>query len=331
MKMRLVRCLIIVLAFQNMACSGGSSKGASLSDASTVTDVGESEGLNGSADIVQDDVVGDVVDFTDEGSVIPLPDIQILAVPAGHSKLGSVFSKYVNIFGVHIFATADTSDHKVLHAAHVMAQYLDNNEDGTPDYPAVVFELNKHNATLLMTRTEADFEKLNPEKLLFPEYEASQLLFGEETRPEGSSSDHGFDATLEEVLHLITAVGFASAKPVTFGEQPGSTLAKCMDLARGGQFMSIPNPYPTGAWYHYDDWTCDYRCMVTEYFYWALTSMMGAQDYPGRAQEIANEWELPTRALVESGDPCIFELFTDPQFQVPSVLPDGTYGAGSNL
>jgi hypothetical protein len=177
-----------------------------------------------------------------------------------------------------------------------------------------------------MTRTENDFENLNPEKLLFPEYEASQLLFDEETRPEGSSASQGFDATLEEVLHLVTALGYAPAHPETFGEQPGSVLADCMDLARGGQFTSIPNPYPAEAWYHYDDFTCDYRCMVTEYFYWALTSLLGAQNYSGRPQQIAVEWELPTPELLQSGDPCVYGLLTHPDFKVPSVLPDGSYG-----
>jgi hypothetical protein len=315
-KMTLLRGLLLLLAFQNMACSGGTSKDDVLVEAP-----------DGSSDLVQQEVVDDVFEGAEEGGPISLPVLQIEDVPGEHAKLGSVFTKYVNIFGIHIFATADTSDHKVLHAAHVMAQYLDNDEDGTPDHPGVVSELVKHNATLLMTRTQADFEKLNPEKLLFPEYEASQLLFGEETRPEGSSSENGFDATLEEVLHLITSIGFASAKPVAFGEQQGSTIAKCMDLARGGQFLSIPDPYPSEAWYHYDDWTCDYRCMVTEYFYWALTSLLGAQDYPGRAQAIANEWELPTPALVESGDPCVYELLMDPLSHVPSVLPDGSYGS----
>ena len=34
------------------------------------------------------------------------------------------FSKYVSVFGVHIFATPDARDEKLLHAAKVMAEYL---------------------------------------------------------------------------------------------------------------------------------------------------------------------------------------------------------------
>ena len=48
------------------------------------------------------------------------------------------FSKYVSVFGVHIFATPDARDEKLLHAAKVMAEYLDNDSDGVPENMLVV-------------------------------------------------------------------------------------------------------------------------------------------------------------------------------------------------
>ena len=89
------------------------------------------------------------------------------------------------------------------------------------------------------------------------------------------------------------------------------------------RFTSTPNNYPEEAWNHYDDTTCEYNCMVTEYMYWALTSLLGAQE--NRANEINNEWELNTPELLEESDLLIFNLLTNPQYNFPAVLPDGTY------
>ena len=124
-------------------------------------------------------------------------------------------------------------------------------------------------------------------------------------------------------MHIITHAGYAAVYPEVFGEQIGSDLGNAMDIARGGQFTSIPNSYPTEAWYTYDDSTCDYNCMATEYIYWALTSILGAQE--NRLNEIGQEWKLNTKTKVETQDPAIYQLLTDPQYKFPTVLPDGTY------
>ena len=102
-----------------------------------------------------------------------------------------------------------------------------------------------------------------------------------------------------------------------------------MDIARGGQFTSIPASYPSGAWYTYDDDSCDYACQVTEYVFWALTSILGAHE--NRLDEIDNEWLLNTAAKVQQTDTAIYTLLTDPQYHFPTVLPDGQYnGQTSN-
>ena len=133
-----------------------------------------------------------------------------------------------------------------------------------------------------------------------------------------------FDASLEEVLHIINNAGHSAAYPSAFGQNVGSDLANAMDIARGGQFMTIPNPYTANAWYTYDDQTCDYaNCQTIEYLYWAITSMLGAQE--NRLNEIDNEWRLNTRQKVEDTDTAIFTLLTNPIYKIPTVLPDGTY------
>ncbi|MBT7852995.1 MAG: hypothetical protein HN675_06710, partial [Opitutae bacterium] len=244
------------------------------------------------------------------------------------SILRSAFSKYINVFGVNVIGTSSVSDSKIIHAATVMAEYLDNNEDGQPDSIPLVEKLVGQNATLLLGANESQTDNLDFDALERAGYTALQALFDDETRP-GGSGPEGFDATLEEVLHLISSSGVALVYPDVFGEMSGSLLANAMDKARGGQFMSPPSAYPSDSWYHYDDETCDYGCMVTEYFYWALTSILGAQDYPGRAEEISNEWEANTRALVQSKDPDVYSLLTDSAYNLPTVLPDGIYNPTS--
>ena len=63
--------------------------------------------------------------------------------------------------------------------------------------------------------------------------------------------------------------------------------------------------------------------MITEYFYWTMTSILGAQE--DRGGEISREWELHTKELVMEKDPDIYALLTDPQYKLPTVLPDGNY------
>lgn len=241
-----------------------------------------------------------------ELQVEPLPG----DAPAGFSQF---FTKYVDVLGVGVYATSGTQDAKVLRVANVIAQYIDNDEDGVADDPAVLTFMVEHNAAMIMWPTFQQFENSDffdsiPERSA----EFLQDCMGEETHPDWEET-HNFDAALEECLHLVTFAGYSRVYPSVFGEFAGSQISNAMD-------QNIANGY-----YHYDDPTCDYECLATEYFYWALTSMLGAQDAPWRAAEIANEWELPSRALVEQLDPMVYSILNDPQWNVPQILPDGSY------
>ena len=153
---------------------------------------------------------------------------------------------------------------------------------------------------------------------------ALQDLYASETHPGGAALGI-FDASLEEVLHLVSSAGWSAAYPAVFGNQPGTTVANAMDIARGGFFEEVPAQYPEEAWYHYDDVTCDYGCMAVEYLYWSLTSHLGGQDFPGRCEEIAVEWEPCTAADFAVTDVAMHALLTSPDYRLPTVLPDGQY------
>ena len=258
----------------------------------------------------------------DASCVEKIPALTYESEDGGITALEQAFSKKTSVFGIPIYVTEQTPDEAMLHAANVMAQYLDNDEDGQPDNALVVEHMLEQGATLIMTKDEAEIETLF-EKI--PESEALQDLYASEVVIAGA--DGGFDATIEEVLHLITHVGYAGVYPEVFGEVIGSDIANAMDTARGGQFKTIPTSYPDTAWYTYDDETCNYSCMVTEYVYWSLTSILGAQAGDERLAQINNEWQLNTLEKVQSKDLTVHALLTNAEYGLATSLPDGDYSA----
>lgn len=231
------------------------------------------------------------------------------------------FNRKVEVFEIPIYAVSEVEDRKLLHAANIMAQYLDNDEDGVIDNMTIYNSMISNNAFLFMWNSESDFEDFNPPN----GFTVGQDLGNDETIPEWHTNGHTgqFDAAIEEVWHIITNGGHERAYPEVFSSQSGSEISAAMDVARGGNFQNPPANYPADAWYTYDDPTCDYNCQVGEYLYWVMTSMLGAQE--NRLDEIGNEWQLNTRELVEMTDPTAFTIFTNPAYRMPTVLPDGTY------
>jgi hypothetical protein len=273
-----------------------------------------------------------------EGGTVVLA-LMLWVTLGGTARAQNPFTQHIKVFDLDVYATTSTPADKVVHAAGVFAQYLDNDEDGVPDNQLVYDELVAAGGFVAMKATEDEYG--DDWYLVVETYipnEATRRwaeLYGEETNPDAIVDGvvvGPFDYAWEEILHLITDSGYAEAYPSVFGWWPGTDLANAMDIARGGHFENPvipPGGYPEEAWYHYDDYTCDYGCMNTEYIYWALTSILGAQAYPGRPEWIFNEWELSTKELVESTDTTIYALLTDPQYKFPTILPDGHYDPNS--
>ena len=260
-----------------------------------------------------------------DATVVGENGIAIRELPPAVGGLVGAFDQYVNVFGVHIVATDGVPRDRLLHAANVMAQYLDNDRNSLPDDPMVVEQMVAHDAVIIMPATQSDalllYLKL-PLHIL--RAGVGQELYGEETVPPGQAGTFGrFDASLEEILHLIQNTGYAQAYPETFDSTHESELLRLSDQARGGTFDVPPVTYPAEAWYHYDDETCDRACNADEYFYWALTTLLGGQ--ADRCDEIAREWEPCTAEQLRKVDPEIVALLTDPQWKLPTELPDGSY------
>lgn len=240
------------------------------------------------------------------------------SVSAQDSERRTSFTKKVEVFGLYIYASSTTGDDKLLHAASILAEYIDNDEDGKPDNPKIMQALLKGKGAIVMRKTEGE-RTTGPRP-------RGQGLYGEETIPDARAQGR-FDASLEEILHMVSDVGWAGAYPSVFDRMPGTEISNAMDLARGGRFHEVPSQYPEDAWYSYDDETCDYDCQNSEYIYWALTSILGGQDYPGRLEQIGREWKLNTREKVKEKDPAVYAIMTNPEYKLPTILPDGKYKA----
>ena len=132
-------------------------------------------------------------------------------------RLGS-FNRKVVVFGIDIYAVAAVEKSKLLHAANVMAQYLDNDEDGNVDDQAVLDKMTENKAFLVMWSRESDLN-IDP-----PSDRIGQDLGNDETTP--SYVDNGktgrFDASLEEVRHIINNAGHSFTYPQVFGQNQGS-------------------------------------------------------------------------------------------------------------
>jgi len=252
-----------------------------------------------------------------------------------HPAFG-IFSKYVNVLGcIHIYAESNISDEKVLHVASVAAELLDNNEDGTVDDLLIEASLIELNTIMPVFQSENGnsidtfFDNLGDDGC------TGAVLFRNEIDP-NQPGYWGSDATVEEVLHTINSCGHVEVYPSLYALEPNSSyLTAAMDIARGGQFITMPNSYPDEAWYHYDDWTCEYDCMAMEYLYWCIVTYMGILSDAQTCAGISNEWEPCTPELFESTDTLMFNLVNDTENMLPQLAPDGNYcpanvGIGKN-
>ena len=127
-----------------------------------------------------------------------------------HSDQGfSSTNRKVSVFGIDIYAVSEVKDEKLLHAANVLAQYLDNNEDGNVDNTIVHNMMIENKAFIIMWKNDNDLD-IDP-----PNDRIGQDLGDDETNPNFviNNKQGQFDASLEEIWHIISHSGYAYAYP----------------------------------------------------------------------------------------------------------------------
>jgi len=75
---------------------------------------------------------------------------------------------------------------------------------------------------------------------------------------------------------------------------------------------------------------CSCSCMITEYLYWGMTSLLDVQEFnylnrPESGEGESSEWGAYTPELMQTLDSCLTGLLTDPKYKMPTKAPDGRY------
>lgn len=247
--------------------------------------------------------------------------------------------KVAESFGVQICAMPKVDDKYLNHAKKVMNKLIDYNSDGVVDNKKAIDKIISTGSVFAIFRSERDennfqeyfypdevmdeMEKLISQNgwdfdddedkitaLIEPKFGTFLAVFTNEM----NLDNNGWDPTIEEGLHLITHMGYAQAYQDIFGQHKNSEIAKLMDEARGGYFKDAQRSYPSGAYYTYDDKSCTYACQITEFTYWAITSMRGQQSNRGGA--INKEWKLNTPEKVKLSAPKLEALLTQEEYQI---------------
>ena len=259
------------------------------------------------------------------------PTLEVLSLHPTVDCMNEVFDKFIDVFGMYVAATSGAPLAYVEHTANVLAEYIDNDADGIPDDQTVLDVLVNGNFVVPVW-TESDrvsfWENARGTYCEDNTGMAASMYYDHDKWALGGIEAAGtWDTNLEEVWHIVS-VGWYATYPEFFGDEPGvSRLTEAMDIARGGQFLTIPSTYPAGSWYRYYDDTCEYGCQMHEYFYWVLMANIDALDpsITDKCEQSQHEWHICNQAELEKVDVLAFDLFNNHGFSLPTNIPTGNY------
>jgi hypothetical protein len=246
------------------------------------------------------------------------PTLLPIVIPEDDPLYGVGFHYCMKVFGASMWAVEKFSEPLLRHVASIAAEYLDNNEDGIVDDPAVNAALVANYAAMYLVDEFDKFSKFDmSDSSAIHRMRTTVAQHSGETNPNGSecgvNCGEPDDSTLEEVLHLIQQAGYGVAYPAlrsqtADGPLPNNLLTDAMRIAQ-----------QNGDYTRFDS------AASQEYFYWGLTTLLGAQSHPNQCQAIAGEWKLCTPEKLQARNPTFYALLTNPSYKLPTRLPNGRY------
>ena len=239
------------------------------------------------------------------------PEFKAQPSPAANCPT-SIFDKSAVAFdAVLICATSGVPPEKLIHAANVTAEWLDNDEDGVADDGDLLETLKLNRPVVVMT---FDGMPLIPSIRLFrafADFSVQDLGAQETGNPERR------DASQEEIHHVVMNAGWQKLFPAVFSEDPDDES----DLYRVWKYAN------DHGYYSYGDPTCDDSCKVTEFVYLATASYLDSQ-----ADLFSDELTLKTRGALREVLPEVVEIFESETYVYPrDHWPDGVYPYQENV
>ena len=224
-----------------------------------------------------------------------------------------VFDKGALVFdSVLICATSQVPVDKVQHAAHVTAQWLDNDQDGIADNKEINTALRENKAVLLMS--EKGFPLIFSIRLFT--VADSKGFFGQDLYAVETNNPQRRDASQEETHHLITGAGWAKIHPEIFDDRSENS-----EIYRAWQY-SDENRY-----YQYDDPTCDNFCKTMEHLYKAIAAYLNSS-----ADLADEEFTIKSSEALRQKHTQMIAIFESEKYAYPnSIWPDGKYRYGENI
>lgn len=220
---------------------------------------------------------------------------------------GALFTQQVIVFdALQICSTEQVPQKKLLHAANVTAQWLDNNQDGKIDQESVSSQLKKNKATLVMSLEGFSDKQYDLLERSIDQGYALQDLSAEETNPANRR-----DASQEEIHHLLISTGWAAAYPSLFSTEKRVNSVIYQQWRKANR----------KGFYAYGDPTCDAECKTMEFHYLAAAAYLGS-----KADLFSDEMRLKSRHQLRSKMAEVVDLFESEQYHYPKHRwPNGDY------
>ena len=290
---------------------------------------------------------GDIPNEDADSTAVPQLKIGLFKVedvkPGIHFENG--MDQKITIFGINVYKHKEAEMWALMHAATILAEYLDSDENGMVDDPAVIVALRssdrKDGVAVLNKRGDIGSGG----------YKDS---FWGITRVGGQAcldcEGHFRQQTIEEFHHAVYH-GLEIAYPSVFGNEPGTELMLAVEQAYGDcEYCSecAPDcehydcqepddcvfvPGSCSGASHYATPGCGPgSCLSAENFYLAWTSLYGVQ--MDHCDDLLSEWE-PCTPEAMMNDPRVELLYLLVSGQaesamqlgyvLPSAAPDGSY------